>query len=338
LNQLLSKDGRIKNIKGKTAEGSGALAFYLMYEITHEAKYRTAALSLVDQVLTDMRATKFGVLPIKEKEKAGGATIVGGGPPALGAYASALAYILHQEGSRSDDLEYIATVLDRYPWSEEGWWASTIDVATGEPKEPITKPSIINKTAAIAMAAGIISPYVRDVNPALSARLKQKADRCIYSQILPAQEDDGFWHYSLSGNDPQDKDVLGYLMLTTKELMDLQRFNAAYREPKLNATIKKAQAFALRHIAPMTDPNTGSANTKHATRGTPVHYSLKDETKRSYQLGYLLIGGGHLDEGVKIMNAALDHFPIGNGGQDGAHAAEPTALLLSELRSPSNVP
>jgi hypothetical protein len=29
------------------------------------------------------------------------------------------------------------------------------------------------------------------------------------------------------------------------------------------------------------------------------------------------------------MNTALDHFPIGNAGQDGAHAAEPSALILS---------
>jgi hypothetical protein len=326
---LLSKEGKIAEMKGKTAEGSGAFAFYLMYEHTHEQKYRKAALSLVDQVLRDMRATKFGVLPIKEKEKGGGKTIIGGGPPALGNYASGLAYILRKEGGRSDDLKYIATVLDRYPWSEAGWWASTIDVATGEPKEPITKPGIINKTAAIAMAAGMVSLYVRDIDPALSARLKQKADKCIYAQILPAQEADGFWHYSLSDNDPKDKDVLGYFMLTTEELMKLQRFNPAYREPKLNAALQKAQAFALQHIAPMTDPNKGASTTKHATRGTPAHYSLKDESKRGFQLGSVLIGGGHLVEGLKIMDAALDHFPIGNGGQDGAHAAEPSALLLT---------
>jgi hypothetical protein len=29
------------------------------------------------------------------------------------------------------------------------------------------------------------------------------------------------------------------------------------------------------------------------------------------------------------MTTALDHFPIGNAGQDGAHAAEPSALILS---------
>jgi hypothetical protein len=31
------------------------------------------------------------------------------------------------------------------------------------------------------------------------------------------------------------------------------------------------------------------------------------------------------------MNAALPHFPIGNAGQDGAHAAEPAALILTGL-------
>jgi len=331
LDKLLSDDGSVVSLKGKTADGSGALAFYLMFEITGEQKFRKAALSLADQVLKDMRATKFGVLPIKEKDKPGGEKIIGGGPPALGAYTAGVAHILHKEGGRNEDLKYIATVLDRYPWNEEGWWASTIDVATGEPKVPVTKPSIINKTAAIAMSAGIVIAYVRDIDPDLSWRLKQKTDKCIYTQIIPAQEADGFWHYSLSDNDPMDKDVLGYFMLTTKELMDLQKFNPAYREAKLNAVVQKAQAFALKRIAPMTDPNSGPPCAEHATPGTPSHYSLKDDSKRSFQLGLILIGGGYTDEGIKIMKAALDQFPIGNAGQDGAHAAEPSALILSGL-------
>jgi hypothetical protein len=329
LNKLLSDDGSVVSLKGKTADGSGALAFYLMFEVTGEQKFRKAAISLADQVLKDMRETKFGVLPIKEKDKPGGEKIIGGGPPALGAYTAGVAYILHQEGGRIEDLKYIATVLDHYPWNEEGWWASTIDVATGDPKVPLSKPTIINKSAAIAMAAGIVSAYVRDIAPELSSRLKQKADKCIYSQIIPAQEADGFWHYSLSDNDPSDKDVLGYFMLTTKELMDLQKFNAAYREEKLNAAVQRAQAFAFKYIAPMTDPNSGPPCSEHATRGTPSHYVLKEDSKRGFQLGLILIGGGHLDEGIKIMNASLDHFPIGNAGQDGAHAAEPSALILS---------
>jgi hypothetical protein len=329
--KLLSNDGSVVSLKGKMADGSGALAFYVMFEITGEQKFRKVALSLADQVLKDMRATKFGVLPIKEKDKPGGEKIIGGGPPALGAYTASVAYILHKEGGRIEDLRYIATVLDRYPWNEEGWWASTIDVATGESKVPLTKPSIINKTAAIAMASGIVSAYVRDIDPEISSRLKQKTDTCIYSQIIPAQEADGFWHYSLSDNDPNDKDVLGYFMLTTKELMDLQKFNAAYREEKLNAAVQKAQAFAFKCIAPMTDPNSGPPCKEYATRGTPSHYSLKEDFKRGFQLGLILIGGGHTDEGIKILNATLDHFPIGNAGQDGAHAAEPSALILSKF-------
>jgi hypothetical protein len=329
LNQLLKKDGSLVSVKGKTAAGDGALAFYLMFEITGEHKFRKAAVELANQVLRDMRATKFGVLPIKEKDKPGGTVIIGGGPPALGAYASSVAYIFHQEGGRTDDLIYIANVLDRYPWNENGWWASTIDVKTGESKVPMTKPAIINKTAAIAMATGILSAYVREIDPELSARLKQKTDRCIYSQIIPAQETDGFWHYSLTGNDPKEKDVLGYFMLTTKELMRLQRFNPAYREKKLTNALQKAQAFALTFIAPTTEPNTGSAPRPHATQGTPSHYAVKDDPKRSYQLGLVLCGGGYQEEGIKIVNAALPHFPVGNTGQDGAHAAEPVALILA---------
>jgi len=100
LNQLLGADGSVASMKGKTAEGNAALAFYLMFEVTGDQKFRKAALGLADQVLKDMRATKFGVLPIKEKDKPGGKTIIGGGPPALGAYASSVAYILHKEGGK----------------------------------------------------------------------------------------------------------------------------------------------------------------------------------------------------------------------------------------------
>jgi hypothetical protein len=111
--------------------------------------------------------------------------------------------------------------------------------------------------------------------------------------------------------------------------MDLQKFNPAYREEKLNAAVQKAQAFALKCIAPMTDPNSGPPCKDYRTRGTPSHYSLEKDSKRGFQLGLILIGGRHLDEGIKIMNATIDHFPIGNAGQDGAHAAEPSALILS---------
>ena len=68
LNQLLKKDGALVSFKGKTSEGDAALAFYLMFEITGEPKFRNAAVQLANQVLRNMRATKFGVLPIKEKD------------------------------------------------------------------------------------------------------------------------------------------------------------------------------------------------------------------------------------------------------------------------------
>ncbi len=331
LSQLLGDDGSVATLKGKSAEGNGAQAFYLMFEKTGEQKFRKAALAVVDQILKNVQATKFGVLAIKEKKKPGGKTIIGGGPPALGSYTAAAAYVLYKEGGRNDDLKYIATVLDRFPWNEEGWWASTIDVTTGEPKLSISKPGIINKTAAIAMAAGMVSGFVAEMDPELSARLKHKADKSIYGKIIPAQEPDGFWHYSLLDNDPKDKDILGYFMLTTEELMNLQKFNPAYREEKLNAALQKAQAFALKCIAPMTEPNTGPACAEHRTPSTPSHYALNDDLKRSFQLGAVLIGGGHMDEGIKIMNAAVEHFPVGNAGMDGAHAAGPSALILSGL-------
>jgi hypothetical protein len=329
LNLLLANRGTAARMKGKTAAGNSALAFYLMFEATGEQRFRKAAVELADQILQDMRATKHGVLPIKEKDKPGGETIVGGGPPALGSYASNAAYILHKEAGRQEDLRYIAAVLDRYPWNEDGWWASTIDVTTGESKLPLSKPGIINKSAAMAMAAGILSRYVRDIDAGLSERLKQKADKCVYDQILPSQLADGFWHYSFTGRDPKDKDVLGYFLLTTKELMTLQRFNPAYRDARLTAAVRKAQSFALNAIAPMTDPNPGASTSVHATKGTPTHYSIKTDLKRSFQLGFVLLGGGHSGEGGKILSAAIGSFPYGNAGQDGAHSAEPLALLLT---------
>ena len=331
LNLLISGDA-VGSLKGKTAAGQEAFAFYLMYEMTGDKAYRSAALTLADRILKDMREAKFGVLAIKEKEKPGGESIIGGGPPAFGFYTSRVAYILHKEGGRAEDLKYLATIVDKYPWNEKGWWSADIDVATGESKVPMSKPSPINKTASVAMAAGMISDYVRNLDADLSARLKKKADLCIYNQVIPAQEADGFWHYSLSGKDPNNKDILGYFMLTTEVLMDLQRYNRAYREPRLDAALRKAQAFAQKCIVPMTDPHTGPPCRDHVTRETPTHYSLAQESKRGFELGEILLGAGMFDDGLEIMNASLAHFPFGNAGQDGAHAAEPSAIVLSILR------
>jgi hypothetical protein len=154
LDQLLGAKGEVPMLKGKAADGEEALVFYRMFEVTGDQRYRTAALTLVDRILKDMRATKFGVLPIKEKEKGGGEKFIGGGPPALGFYAANVGYILHKESGRAEDLKYVGKVLDEFPWNEKGWWSQDIDVATGEPKAPMDKPSIINKCAAVAMATG----------------------------------------------------------------------------------------------------------------------------------------------------------------------------------------
>lgn len=332
LDKLLNEDGSVVPLKGKTADAQEALAFYLMFEATKSQRYRRAALELADRVLKAMRATKFGVLPIKEKEKEGGKHFIGGGPPALGFYTSSVAYILQREGGHDDDLKYVATVLDQYPWNDKGWWSQDIDVVTGESKVPMDKVSIINKSAAIAMAAGTLSKLVSDIDAPLAARLKHKTDQCIYRQIIPAQLEDGFWNYNLSGNNPKEKDILGYFMLTTSVLMELQHHNPAYHEPKLDSALKKAQDFALKCIAPMTDPNNGPPCAAHSTPGTPKHFSLDDKSKRGFELGFILLGAGHLDEGIKIMDACLEKFPAGDGGQDGGQAAGPSALALSMLR------
>ena len=63
---------------------------------------------------------------------------------------------------------------------------------------------------------------------------------------------------------------------------------------------------------------------------------LKGDCKRGFQLGLILIGGGHTDEGIKIMNAAIEHFPLGNTGQDGTKAAEASTVILSGLQKTGN--
>ncbi len=331
LNLLVRAAGSAPILKGKSADGETALAFYRLFELTGDQRYRTAALAITDRILKEMHATKFGVLPIKEKEKESGAKFSGGGPPALGFYTANAAYILSKEGHRDDNLKYLGKVLDDFPWNEQGWWSQDIDVKSGEPKVSMDKPSIINKCAAIAMATGMLAEALREIDPAMAARLKQKTDKCVYDQIIPAQLEDGFWHYNFSGKDPKDKDVLGYFMLTIRELMELQRFNPAYREPRLDAAVRKAQTFAFQWIAPMTDPNTGPACTAHTTPNTPRHYTLAEEPKRGFELAMALFGGGFTDEGIKIMDASLRHFRPGDAGMDGAHAAAPSIGVLVRL-------
>ena len=337
LDILISPDGKFDSLKGKSADGMTAFSFYLMYEMTGNQKYRSAAVELADQILEDMKSTKHGVLYIKEKEKEKGETIAGGGPPAFGWYTAYTAYICHKEGGRNEDLKYIASVLDNYPWNENGWWAAAIDIDTGEPKEALTKPSPVNKSAAIAMSAGMVSEYVKNIVPALSASLKEKADKCIYDQIIPVQETDGFWHYGLNGNDPKDKDILGYFMVTAQALIQLQQFTDSYRDPAYQSMLDMAYDFALRHIAPMTDPNNGSASSR-TTPATPTHYSLGNDLKRGFQLVPIMIGGRNIVEGEEIFDYWMKNFPYGDAGQDGAHTVHSSVLMLSLLKSAAEIP
>ena len=154
LDSLLDSKGKVADLKGKSADGATAMAFYQLYEATGNPKYRAAARDLAERIVKDMKATKHGVLYIKEKGS-GAEAISGGGPPAFGWYAAAAVYIFHKEGGKDDDIKYIAEVIDKYPWNAGGWWANTIDIKSGEPKEPLTKAGAINKSAAMAMCAGI---------------------------------------------------------------------------------------------------------------------------------------------------------------------------------------
>ena len=309
-----------------------ALAFYQAYELTGDQKYRKAAIALADRIVHDMKATRHGVIYIKDKDASGGGSIAGGGPPAFGWYTSSAAYIFHKEGGRENDIKYIASVIDNFPWNEDGWWANTIDVTTGQPKQPLTKPGAINKNAAMAMCAGMVGSYVKALDPQLAARLKEKADKCIYKHLIPAQEADGFWHYGLIGIDPKNKDILGYFMVTTDALIRLQHLTDSYRDPIFQSALDKAYGFALKYIVPMTDPNEGAAPPDNrTTAGMPAHYSLADDPKRGFQLGTLLFAGERHAEGVKLIDSALKHFPHGNAGMDGAHAVYPSAFILSLL-------
>ena len=336
LDSLLDSKGKVADLKGKSVDGATAMAFYQLYEATSNPKYRAAALELAERIVKDMKATKHGVLYIKEK--GGGAEAIdGGGPPAFGWYTAAAVYILHKEGGKNDDIRYIAEVIDKYPWNAEGWWANTIDIKSGEPKEPLTKAGAINKSAAMAMCAGIAGAAVQPLDAELAKRLKAKAETCIHKQILPAQEADGFWHYGFKGTDPKNKDVLGYFMVTTHTLIQLQHCTDSYRDAKFQAALDKAYAFAAKTIVPMTDPNPGLPKpSERATAGTPAHYKLADESKRGFQLGCILFAAKNHADGIKIMDCALKHFRSGNAGTEGAHAVGPSALILSILAPKSS--
>jgi len=327
LDLLLKPDGSVAGLKGKAGDGMTAMAFALAHEITGNQRYRAAAKELADRIVRDMKATRHGVLFIKEKDKGSGETIDGGGPPAFGWYVSAAAYILHREGGRQDDLRYLASVVDRFPWNENGWWANTVDIATGQPKEPLTKAGAINKNAGMTLAAGMLSACLREIDPALAGRLQAKGERCLFGKIVPAQAPDGFWHYGLSGNDPKDKDILGYFMLTTDALIRLRHFVPAVRKPALDVAVANACAFARDQIAPMTAPNSGPAS-ERTTRGTPAHYALSSDPKRGFTLSSILLAGGSTREAMKIMDQWLKKFPRGDTGQTGARSADAIAHML----------
>ena len=331
LDQLAPPEGKAVELTGKSAAAQTALAFYLMGERTGTTRYRTAALDLADGVLREMRATKFGVIAIKEKETPEGTEIMGGGPPALGEYVADLAYIYHHENGREDDLKYLGAVIDQFAWNEDGWWAADVDINTGQSKAPLAKPSPINKNASLVLAAGLLGEYLHKIDPALAKRLKAKSDKCLYQKILPAQGPDGFWHYSLAGKDPGNKDILGYFMLTSQFLAELQFFVAPIHDSRLSAALQNAGAFAAKHIVPITGPNSGKQDSGHATSGTPAHYDLAAESKRGFQLGLVLAASRHYPACLQVIDATLPHYPTGNTGQDGAHAAAPSALILQML-------
>src|SRR5215207_4975819 len=104
LDALLDSAGKMQPLKGKSAAAAAAMAFRMMFEVTGEARFRGAALELAERELQEMRATKFGVRAIKEKEK-GNEKIMGGGPPPFGFYTAYVSYILKAEGGRKEDLK-----------------------------------------------------------------------------------------------------------------------------------------------------------------------------------------------------------------------------------------
>lgn len=335
LDELLAEPAKLTALKGKSAAGMTALAFELAFEATRKTEYHGAALKIADAILAELRATKFGVLYIKEKTRSTGEDISGGGPPAFGWYTSALAYIYRREPNRDDALRYLAGIIDRYPWNEQGWWAATIDVRTGEPKQPLSKPSPINKNAAMVSAAGITAVSMRRLEPELAARLAAKAARCIEQQLVPAQEADGFWHYGLTGNDPKEKDVWGYFMLTICELIQWREMGAPPEDTSLRRALEKAGGFAHTVIVPATDPNKGQSTNRRRTAGTPAHYAVAEDPRRGFQLALSLIGTGHVAEGIAVGEEALRHFPFGDRGQDAGQAVHACALMGRLLRAPS---
>lgn len=325
----LVNNNLVDNLDGKSTDGMMALAYYLTYERTGVTSYKTAAVQLADQILSEMRNTPTGVISIKVVDG-----VEYGGPPSFAWYTAYAAYVLNKVGGRTADLLYIANSVNNYYWygdlyPGQDWWASDVQVENGQPDptEDPTKPTPINKNASMAMAAAMLSSYVAGIDSTLSAKLKSKADASIYNEIIPAQEADGFWHYNLDGNDPNDKDVLGYFMLTTTALVNAKKFTTYYNNPTFDTALNKAYAFALSDIAPMTDPNTGPQSDR-ATAGTPTHYSPGADITRGFQLGTVLFAGQNYDAGVPIIDLWMQSYPNTNTGADGGDVSRASALML----------
>lgn len=326
LDTLIDQNGNVVDLDGKDAGGKTAFVFYLMYERTGKEQYRKAALQLADAILQDMKATPCGVLAIKEEDE-----VEGGGPPSFAFITASIGYIYFREKGRTEDLKYIATILDNYPWNADGWWSASINTDICESRNPLTKQTPINKNASMAMACGMISKYVKKIDINLSNSLKQKVDKAIYSSIIPVQETDGFWHYNLNGNDPKDKDLLGYFMLSSNTLTTLEIFVPTFKQNKtFTSTLKRSYDFGLQCIAPIAAPNNGQSCANRTSPGTPTHFDA-EEPKRGFQLGMVLFAGGNMQEGSKIVDEASRFFPVGNRGQDGVQSAYPAALILKIL-------
>jgi hypothetical protein len=319
LDSLIGPDQSVARLKGKAADGLMAACF----EMTG---YRAEAVECADRVLGAMKKMPVGVLAIKEKEKPG-EKVMGGGPPALGWYAAALGYVYRQSVGRSGDIVYVAQVLDRFAWNPKGWWAATVDVTDGHSPLPLDRPSPINKNCGMAMACATLSEAVRPADARLAESLRAKTLRCLHEQIFPAQMSDGFWHYGLNGNDPNNKDVHGYFMLTTELLVGLRKFAPSFGDDRaLETAIARAQAYAAANIAPNTDPYTGRIAAPK-TRSTPAHYDVAADPKRGYMLSVALAGSRYEEQAARILANALEDFPAGDRGQDGAHCSYALALI-----------
>ena len=246
------------------------------------------------------------LLPIKEKER-GEKKFLGGGPPALGWYAACVAWVLHRAGGREADIEYVAQVVDRFPWNPDGWWANTIEAATGRPGVS-ERPTPVNKNASMVMAAAVLAETLPPAGAALAARLRAKGLSCLRRRILPAQMSDGFWHYGLTDNDPKNKDVLGYFLLSAGLLVRVRRLAPSFRDAALDAALDRAAQFAATRIA--------------------GRYDAATDPRRVFDLILLLADTGRTAQAARILDSAFDQFPYGNAGQDGARCACDLATLL----------